>query len=71
MNEQVQQLEEIAARCMGLALRCRNSQARKVMRLLAADLILAADEQRRASAADLDGELAKLVRLSRSSAEAE
>jgi hypothetical protein len=35
------------------------------MRLLAADLILAADEQRQAHAADLDGELAKLVRLGR------
>jgi hypothetical protein len=68
MNEQVQQLEKTAVRCMHLALECSNAQARKMMRLLAADLILAADERRRANAATLEGELAALVRGNQSAA---
>jgi hypothetical protein len=68
MNQQVQQLEETAGRCMELAFGCRSAQARKLMRLLAADLILAADEQRRTKANTLDDELAELIRSSRRAA---
>jgi hypothetical protein len=71
MNEQVQQLEKAARRCMQLALGCRNAQARKIMRLLAADLVLAADEQRRATVLSLDDELANLIRESLPSAGAD
>jgi hypothetical protein len=71
MNEQVQQLELTAGHCMQLALTCHNAHARKVMRLLAADLMLAADEQRRAKAgASLDEELAELIRSSHPTADA-
>jgi hypothetical protein len=67
MNEQVQHLEKAARRCMQLALGCRNAQARKIMRLLAADLIVAAEEQRRATVLSLDDELANLIRGNRPS----
>jgi hypothetical protein len=65
MNEQVQQLEEVAGRCLQLALVSRSPSARRAMRLLAADLILAAEERRRANAGNLDEEFAELIRLTR------
>ena len=65
MNEQVQQLEEVAGRCLQLALVSRSPSARRAMRLLAADLILAAEERRRANAGTFDEELAELIRLTR------
>jgi hypothetical protein len=65
MNEQVQQLEEVAGRCLHLALVSRGTNARRFMRLLAGDLMLAAEERRRANASNFDEELAELVRLTR------
>ena len=55
---------------MELALTCRNAHAKEMMRLLAADLMVTADEQRQPHAADLDEAFAELIRNRRPTAEA-
>ncbi len=55
-------LERHAERCIQLAYQCQNKNAERILRLLAVDLMLAAELQRPRAAKD---ELAELARLSR------
>ena len=60
-------LEEHAERCIQLAYQCQNKNAERFLRLLAVDLMLAA-ELRRPRPRNFADELAELGRLSREAA---
>ena len=59
-------LERHAERCIQLAYQCQNKNAERFLRLLAVDLMLAAELQRPRGAAK--DELAELAQLSRTAA---
>ena len=63
----VRLLEEHAERCIQLAYQCRNKNAERFLRLLAVDLMLAA-EVRRPRRKAVSDELAELSRLSEAAA---
>ena len=63
-------LEEHAERCIKLAYQCQNKNAERFLRLLAVDLMLAAEQYRPGNAA-VTNELAELDRLSRMAAASE
>ena len=64
MKVVVRLLEEHAERCIQLAYQCQNKNAERFLRLLAVDLMLAA-EVRRPHPEKIADELAELGRLSR------
>lgn len=64
MKVVVRLLEEHAERCIQLAYQCQNKNAERFLRLLAVDLMLAA-EVRRQRPEKIADELAELGRLSR------
>ncbi len=64
MKVVVRLLEEHAERCIQLAYQCQNKNAERFLRLLAVDLMLAA-EVRRPRPERIADELAELGRLSR------
>lgn len=70
MKASVQLLEEQAQQCIRLAYQCQNKNAEKFLRLLAVDLMLAA-ELRRPRNKGIESELAELDRLTRSATRAE
>ncbi|MBM3359801.1 MAG: hypothetical protein FJY54_19110 [Betaproteobacteria bacterium] len=47
MTKAVRSLEQHAQHCLELAATCQNKRAERVMRMLAVDLMLAAERQRR------------------------
>ena len=67
MQVVVRLLEEHAERCIQLAYQCQNKNAERFLRLLAVDLMLAA-EVRRPRPQKIADELAELGRLSRDAA---
>jgi hypothetical protein len=64
MNSTSNALETYAQRCIQLAYKCENKTAERLLRLLAVDLMLAAEQQRPRRSMRND-ELAELDRLSR------
>jgi hypothetical protein len=65
MNGLVGQLERYAEHCLQLAYQCQDQKTRRVLRLLAADLTLAAERQRKNLRNSMAAEFAELARLSR------
>jgi hypothetical protein len=65
MSGIVGQLERQAEHCLHLAYQCQDQKVRRVLRLLAADLTLAAERQRKNLKNSMAAELAELTRLSR------
>jgi hypothetical protein len=65
MSGIVGQLERQAEHCLQLAYQCQDQKVRRVLRLLAADLTLAAERQRKSLKNSMAAELAELTRLSR------
>jgi hypothetical protein len=61
-------LEETAERCIRLAYRCQNKNVERFFRLLAVDLMLAAQQRATSAPATLADEFAELGRLSRQAA---
>ena len=61
-------LEQHAQRCIQLAYQCQNKSAERLMRLLAADLMLAAGQQRPRPKASVTDQLDALAQLSRQAA---
>ena len=51
MTKVVRTLEQHAQHCVTLAGKCRNKRAERIMRMLAVDLMLAAEQQQRAELA--------------------
>jgi hypothetical protein len=65
MSGIVGQLERQAEHCLHLAYQCQDQKVRRVLRLLAADLTLAAERQRKSLKNSMAAEFAELTRLSR------
>lgn len=65
MNVNVRLLEDSAEQCLKLAYQCRNKNAERFLRLLAVDLMLAAERQQRASR---NAGLAKLRQIAEAAA---
>jgi hypothetical protein len=65
MSGIVGQLERQADHCLHLAYQCQDQKVRRVLRLLAADLTLAAERQRKSLKNSVAAEFAELTRLSR------
>jgi hypothetical protein len=61
-------LEETAERCIRLAYQCQNKNVERFFRLLAVDLMLAAQQRAPSAPPKLADELAELGRLSRRAA---
>jgi hypothetical protein len=64
MSGIVGQLERQADHCLHLAYQCQDQKVRRVLRLLAADLTLAAERQRKHLKNSMAAEFAELKRLS-------
>ena len=54
MRSTAQQLEEHARHCLDVAFRCQDERVRRILRLLAIDLVMAAEEQGRIERLDAE-----------------
>jgi hypothetical protein len=65
MSGVIGQIEQYAERCLHLAYQCEDQQARRFLRMLAADLTLEAERRRKHQKTAYTSEFAELTRLSR------